>query len=69
MLRTPEQYISKDKKELWYSHPVQQKECLHAVFCNQNWDHLVSLKGHVTVFFLLLESNKMYLIQFITGKC
>lgn len=41
---------------------------LHAVFCNKNRDYRVSLKRHLTVFFHLLESDKIYLMEFVSGQ-
>lgn len=39
-----EPYISKDNKQIWYSHPLTQQEALHhAIFYDKDLDHLILL--------------------------
>lgn len=40
-----EQYISTNRKKMWYCHPLSfKKEGLHINFCGKNWDHSALLK-------------------------
>lgn len=47
-----EKLISKDKKEIWYSHPILQPEGLyHAIFCGKNLAYLIFLEGYLFIFY------------------